>query len=76
MESSTMLLNVNEAANTLRLSPWTVRLYVRLGKLKPVRIGRRVLFEPAELQRLVEAGRNPRIPAPTSARGGDDAHVG
>jgi excisionase family DNA binding protein len=57
MENSTMLLNVDEAANTLRLSPWTVRLYARLGKLRPVRIGRRLLFEPAELQRLVESGR-------------------
>jgi excisionase family DNA binding protein len=72
MESSTMLLNVDEAANTLRLSAWTVRLYVRLGKLRPVRIGRRVLFDPAELQRLVEAGREPRIPAPVPVHCGDD----
>jgi excisionase family DNA binding protein len=57
MEHPTMLLNINEAANALRLSPWTIRLYVRVGKLRAVRIGRRVLLEPSELQRLVEAGR-------------------
>lgn len=62
MERSTMLLNINEAANELRLSPWTVRLYIRLGKLKPVRIGRRVLLEPAELRRLVHAGRKAEDP--------------
>ena len=35
-----------------------VRQYIREGKIARVRIGRRVLVEPAELERLVEAGRS------------------
>lgn len=62
MERSTMLLDINEAANELRLSPWTIRLYIRLGKLRPIRIGRRVLLEPSELRRLVDGGRKSEDP--------------
>lgn len=47
------LKSVVEAAELLRISPWTVRSYIRDGKLKPVRLGRRVLVEEAELERLV-----------------------
>jgi hypothetical protein len=35
-----------------------VRAYVRNGKLKPVRLGRRVLLEEAELERLITQGKN------------------
>jgi excisionase family DNA binding protein len=56
-----LLLNVREAGHMLSISPWTVRRYISTGKLRPTRIGRRVLVEPAELQRLVEAGRRPRV---------------
>lgn len=48
------LLPVERAAELLGISPWTVRAYVRVAKLKPVRIGRRVLFETSELSRFVE----------------------
>jgi excisionase family DNA binding protein len=44
----------------LSLSPWTIRRYITDGKLKTVRLGRRVLIEPSELQRLVEEGRESR----------------
>jgi excisionase family DNA binding protein len=64
MDSQRLVFDVKEAARLLSISPWTVRLYIRNGKLKPVRIGRRVLIEPSELQRLVEAGRKPRVRAP------------
>jgi excisionase family DNA binding protein len=50
----TALLDLKEAGRLLSISPWTVRAYVRAGKLNPVRIGRRVLLEEAELQRFVE----------------------
>jgi excisionase family DNA binding protein len=60
-----LALNAREAAHALSISPRTVRRYTADGKLKPVRIGRRVLLEPAELQRLVEAGRKPRARTPT-----------
>jgi len=47
------LYDVNGAAQMLRISPWTIRAHIRNGKLTPVRIGRRVLLEEAELERLV-----------------------
>ena len=52
-----LTLGLREAAEALSLSHWTLRGYIRNGKLKAVRIGRRVLIEPDELQRLVEKGR-------------------
>lgn len=52
------LQSIEEAANILSLSPWTVRVYVRKGKINPVRIGRRVLIEPCEIARVIEEGRS------------------
>lgn len=62
METEKLVLDVKQAAVVLSISPWTIRRYVTQGRLKSVRIGRRLLFEPAELQRLVEAGRKPYVP--------------
>jgi excisionase family DNA binding protein len=47
------LRNVEEAAGLLGISKWTIRAYIKAGKLKPVRIGRRVLLAEDELQRFV-----------------------
>jgi len=47
------LLSVPAAAEFLGISPYTVRAYVSQGKLKPTRIGRRVLFTHEELERFV-----------------------
>lgn len=63
MHVEKLLLNIKDAAQALSMSPWTIRRYITLGKLKAVRIGRRVLIEPRELQRLVEAGRKPYVRA-------------
>ena len=49
------LLDVLEASKVLSISPWTVRAYVASGRLNPVRIGRRVLFEQAEIESFIEA---------------------
>jgi len=51
------LKSVDEAAELLRISKWTVRSYIKAGKLKPVRLGRRVLIEEAELERIVASGK-------------------
>jgi excisionase family DNA binding protein len=51
------LKSVLESAELLRISPWTIRSYIRDGKLKPVRLGRRVLIEESELERFVAQGR-------------------
>lgn len=47
------LKTIPEAAELLRISHWTVRKDIRDGKLTPVRLGRRVLLEEAELERFV-----------------------
>jgi len=47
------LYDVNSAAQLLSVSHWTVRAYIRDGKLRPVRLGRRVLLAENELERLV-----------------------
>ena len=54
-----LALGVKEAAEAVGLSHWTrtIRKFIREGKLRSVRLGKRVLVEPAELQALIEAGR-------------------
>jgi excisionase family DNA binding protein len=49
------LLTLLAVANLLCVSPHTVRSWVRKGKLRPVRICRRLLFEPAEVSRFLQA---------------------
>lgn len=51
------LLSVQEASERLGLSSWTIRRWIQLGKIRPVRLGSRVLLEQTELQRLVEIGK-------------------
>lgn len=51
------LLCVNEAAILLGLSKWTIRKWLSQDKIKPVRLGRRVLFESTELNRLIQEGK-------------------
>jgi excisionase family DNA binding protein len=52
-----LVLSINEAAAALSLSPWTIRKYIREGNIVPTRIGRRVLVEPSELNKLLQHGR-------------------
>ena len=49
-----VLLGVKEAGAAIGLSPWTIRKMIRESRLDAVRLGRRVLVEPAALRRLVE----------------------
>lgn len=53
------MLSVGEAARILGISKWTVRRYIRDGKIPPVRIGRRVLLADDELDRFVSACQQP-----------------
>ena len=52
-----LALGLKEAAEAIGLSHWQLRKYIREGKLRAVRLGRRVLVEPAELQKLVAQAR-------------------
>jgi excisionase family DNA binding protein len=45
--------DVNSAAKLLLVSPWTIRAWIRDGKLRPVRLGRLVRIEEAELTRFI-----------------------
>jgi excisionase family DNA binding protein len=47
------LHDVNAAAKLLAVSPWTIRAYIRQGKIRPVRIGRLVRLEEQELSRFI-----------------------
>ncbi len=47
------LLALIEVAECCRVSPHTVRKWVREGKLRPVRLCRRLLFHPDDVVRFV-----------------------
>jgi excisionase family DNA binding protein len=49
------LLSLLEVATALRVSPHTVRAWTRSGRLSSVRICRRLLFRPADVERLIAA---------------------
>ena len=53
-----MLLSYERACKELSLSRATVDRIVRRGDIRPVRIGRRVLFTKAALQEFVERKSN------------------
>ena len=53
------LKSVEQAAGLLGISKWSIRAYIKAGKLKPVRLGRRVLLSEEELERLVAEGKAP-----------------
>jgi excisionase family DNA binding protein len=52
-----LAVDIREAARLVSLSPYTIRAYVKSGRLASVRVGRRVLIEPREITRLIEKGR-------------------
>lgn len=53
------LLTLLAVANALCVSPHTVRSWVRQGKLRPIRICRRLLFAPAEIERFLAEAMTP-----------------
>jgi excisionase family DNA binding protein len=59
-DERSFLWDVEQVARALAISPWTVRSCLRQGKLHPVRVGRRVLFEPAECERFLNACKAPK----------------
>ena len=65
------LLTLALVAKLLCVSPHTVRSFIRRGRLSPIRICRRLLFDPEEVSRFLgEASRRPEVNmAPTSITG-------
>ena len=51
------LHDIPSAARLLSVSPWSLRCWIKRGKLRPVRLGRRVLLEEAELERFITAAK-------------------
>ena len=57
MAESSNLLSVSEAAGFLKVSEHTIRVWERQGRFPAVRLGSRVLFDRADLERFIEASR-------------------
>jgi len=53
-ESGEFLLTVQEAADRLRVSRWSVYNLIRANQLRTIKIGRRRLVTPAALARCIE----------------------
>jgi hypothetical protein len=51
------LLKIEDAARLVGRTHWTLRHDVKAGKLRCVRIGRRIMIEQCEIRRLIEEGR-------------------
>jgi excisionase family DNA binding protein len=52
------LYDIKTVALMLAVSPWTVRAYIRNGKLRPVRIGRLVRVDEQDLDGFVARAKN------------------
>ena len=47
------LMSLQEVAATLHVSPHTIRMWTRKGRIHPTRICRRLLYTPEEIRRFV-----------------------
>jgi excisionase family DNA binding protein len=54
--------SLNEAADLLRLSHWTLRGWIKMGKLRSAKIGDRRVIRESELQRLIVDDPRPTEP--------------
>ena len=64
-ENVQALRSVQEASQILGLSGWTIRRWVQQGRIRPIRLGSRVLFEESELQRVIDEGKKRDHTTPT-----------
>jgi excisionase family DNA binding protein len=51
------LVGVAATATRMGVSPYTLRAWIRQGRIPFVRLGRRVLFDPADVDRFIKANR-------------------
>lgn len=57
MKESPVLMDVNDVAKALRVSPHTVRRWASQKKLHKLKLGSRTLFDPSDVDRFVEEAR-------------------
>jgi excisionase family DNA binding protein len=50
-------LSLLEAGPLLGVSPYTLRAWVREGRIPYIRVGRRIVFDPRDLEAFVQAAR-------------------
>jgi len=55
------LFDLNAVADTLRVSPHTVRKWVKEGRLQPIRLCRRLLFHPEDVAALVARAQEAKV---------------
>jgi excisionase family DNA binding protein len=57
MTANDQLRSVQEAADRLAISPWTLRRAIRRGEVHAVRVGlRRILISEREIVRVIDKG--------------------
>ena len=52
-----LTVGVREAALTLGVSHWSIRRWIRVGRLPAVKLGRRTVLEVAALRQFVQSNR-------------------
>ncbi len=65
------LYSIPEAAQILKLSKFTVRLWINRGYIPVVQLGRRIMIHPDDLQAFIQARRTRRGPAEMGRLGVD-----
>ncbi len=63
-ESIERLLTVKDVMNTLRISRRTLYRMLKSEQIQPVRIGKRTLFDPADVRRLIQQSKPGARPEP------------
>lgn len=61
-----LLVDVNEAARMVGSTHWTLRKLAAAGRIASHRVGSRLMFSPADLQKFVLAHRRPATAEPTT----------
>ena len=62
------LLKLEEAAQIIGRTHWTLRHDIKAGKIRCVRLGRRIMIERSEIRKLIEEGRkkSPTVTLPAA----------
>jgi len=64
-----LAVDLRQAAALVSVSVYTIRRYVRQGKLRSTRIGRRVVVPLSELRLMMESGMNSVVTVVANSQG-------